>query len=86
MGNPLADAHTTDDEAGKMPKQEPVTIQQLKVVLKDIKPPIWRRLLVRSDTRLHQFHAILQVAMGWMDGHLHAFTIGESLTTRAIST
>jgi hypothetical protein len=50
-------------------------IYQTKVTLQGIKPPIWRRLLVSSDTTLARFHDILQKAMGWTDSHLHMFTI-----------
>src|SRR5436305_1624808 len=55
----------------------PVAIQvyQLKVVLRDCSPLIWRRLLVTSDTSIAQLHAILQVTMGWEDLHLHRFRI-----------
>ena len=58
-----------------MPRQEPLRILQIKVVLRYIKPPIWRRILVPSDTALHQLHGILQATMGWMDCHLHQFIV-----------
>jgi Plasmid pRiA4b ORF-3-like protein len=48
---------------------------QLKVTLDEIRPPIWRRLLVRSDLTLYRLHLILQAVMGWTDSHLHMFTI-----------
>jgi hypothetical protein len=51
------------------------TIYQLKVTLRGIKPPIWRRLQVRGDTTLDQLHEIFQVAMGWTDSHLHQFVV-----------
>jgi len=50
-------------------------LYQLKVTLLDAKPPIWRRLVVRGDTTLARLHALLQLAMGWYDCHLHTFTI-----------
>jgi Plasmid pRiA4b ORF-3-like protein len=53
------------------------SIYQIKVTLGHSKPPIWRRLLVRSNIRFDQFHDILQVAMGWTDSHLHQFIIGK---------
>jgi hypothetical protein len=52
-------------------------IYQIKVTLKDTKPPIWRRLLVRSDSTLGDLHTIIQAAMGWWDYHLHQFIVGE---------
>ncbi|MBU0493925.1 MAG: plasmid pRiA4b ORF-3 family protein [Chloroflexi bacterium] len=54
-----------------------VPIYQLKITLEHIKPPIWRRLLVRSDATLGDLHRIIQAAFGWMDYHLHQFVIGE---------
>ncbi|MCY2952933.1 MAG: plasmid pRiA4b ORF-3 family protein [Planctomycetota bacterium] len=53
---------------------EPTTAYQLKVTFKDIKPPIWRRLLV-SDCTMGELHQIIQVAMGWENYHLYAFRI-----------
>ncbi len=50
---------------------------QMKVTLRDSKPPIWRRLLLSSDITLAQLHHIIQVTMGWEDAHLHQFEIGE---------
>lgn len=50
-------------------------IYQIKVTLKNCRPPIWRRVLVPSDIRLPRLHRILQMAMGWTDSHLHMFTI-----------
>lgn len=50
-------------------------IYQLRLVLRDISPLIWRRLLVRSNTSIAQLHAMIQTAMGWSDSHLHRFVI-----------
>jgi hypothetical protein len=50
-------------------------VYQLKVTLKNIRPPIWRRLLVPSTATLAELHRIIQSAMGWEDGHLHGFEI-----------
>ena len=50
-------------------------IYRMKVTLEDSKPPIWRRLLVRSDITLADLHRIIQVAMGWSDYHLHQFIV-----------
>ena len=50
-------------------------VYQIKVALKEIRPPIWRRLEALSDTTLEELHLILQVAMGWANYHLHQFTL-----------
>jgi hypothetical protein len=56
-----------------MPAKNPVSIYQLKVTLKDIRPPIWRRIQVKEDTTLYKLHQIIQLAMGWTNSHLHQF-------------
>ena len=55
----------------------PPEIYQLKVTLLGTNPPIWRRLLVPADVTLAQLHEVLQAAMGWEDGHMHEFSIGQ---------
>lgn len=50
-------------------------VYQLKVGLRDVKPPIWRRLQVVGGVTLAELHGIIQVAMGWTDSHLHAFDV-----------
>jgi Plasmid pRiA4b ORF-3-like protein len=54
-------------------------LYQIKVTLRDIDPPIWRRIQVWEDTTLSQLHQILQIVMGWEDCHLHEFMIGRRL-------
>ena len=51
-------------------------IYQLKIVLLDSGPPIWRRLQVPGDATLAWLHAVLQVAIGWTNSHLHQFRVG----------
>lgn len=53
-------------------------IYNLKVVLLGSKPPIWRRLQVPGDASLGWLHAVLQVAVGWTNSHLHQFKLGET--------
>lgn len=51
------------------------SVYQLKITLKYIRPPIWRRLLIASTTNLKEVHLVLQIVMGWKNRHLHDFTI-----------
>ncbi len=51
-------------------------VYQLKVVLRASKPAIWRRLQVPANANLGWLHAVLQVAMGWTNSHLHHFLVG----------
>lgn len=56
-------------------------IYQLKVTLRGIKPPIWRRFQVGSDVTFHELHSTIQRVMGWEDYHLHEFEVnGLSIT------
>lgn len=50
-------------------------LYQLRVVLRNVSPLIWRQLLVRSDTSMAELHAVFQTAMGWSDTHLHRFHV-----------
>src|SRR4051794_23805288 len=50
-------------------------VHQLKITLKDVKPPIWRRVQVK-DCTLGKLHDVIQAVMGWHDSHLHAFDVG----------
>ncbi|HUJ34262.1 MAG TPA: plasmid pRiA4b ORF-3 family protein [Solirubrobacteraceae bacterium] len=53
-------------------------IVQIKIKLLGVtKPPVWRRVRLRADTRLDQLHEILQAALGWENYHLHAFSFDE---------
>lgn len=53
-------------------------IVQIKVKLLGVtKPPVWRRLQLRADTRLDQLHEIIQAALGWENYHMHAFSFGQ---------
>lgn len=51
------------------------SIYQLKITLRGIRPPIWRRVQVRSDELLEHLHYVIQLSMGWTNSHLHSFQI-----------
>jgi hypothetical protein len=61
--------------ASKKKPKKPKDVYQIKISLESIRPPIWRRLEVFSDTTLEKLHLIFQLAMGWANYHLHQFTI-----------
>src|ERR1700680_1397531 len=52
------------------------SIVSLKVTLRGTRPPVWRRRLLPGEMTLGDLHQAIQAAMGWHDGHLHAFDIG----------
>jgi Plasmid pRiA4b ORF-3-like protein len=50
-------------------------LYQLRVVLCDVSPLVWRRLLIASETSVAELHEILQLAFDWSGMHLHRFRI-----------
>lgn len=56
-----------------MPKTKETTAYQLKITLKYIKPPIWRRVVVPASIKLDKLHNVIMIAMGWSNSHLHTF-------------
>jgi hypothetical protein len=47
----------------------------LKITLKDVHHPIWRRFVVPSNIHLDELHGVLQTVMGWDNAHLHTFEV-----------
>jgi hypothetical protein len=62
----------------RKPRRREPALLRVRVDLEHAKPPIWRRLDVRSDIGLDVFHQVLQRAFGWTDTHLHRFALGGS--------
>ncbi|MBU2213534.1 plasmid pRiA4b ORF-3 family protein [Patescibacteria group bacterium] len=48
-------------------------IYQIKISLKNISPPIWRRILIPADATFRDLHETIQLVFGWADYHLHEF-------------
>ena len=48
---------------------------RLKVTLKGLKPPVWRRLVAEDTITLGELHMAVQAAMGWENSHLHLFLV-----------
>jgi len=57
------------------PKKAKASVFQLKVTLGEVTPPVWRRVRMPGDIKLHECHELLQVLMGWTNSHLHRFKI-----------
>ena len=47
----------------------------LKITLRHVKPPVWRRVLLPGRMTLSDLHLAIQATVGWHDSHLHAFDI-----------
>jgi hypothetical protein len=61
-----------------MEKPKTDAVYQLKITLKHVRPPVWRRFLVKSDMKVSDLHKVIQTVMGWTNSHLHAFLIGST--------
>jgi hypothetical protein len=71
----LAEALTTFIASGTKPTSSQV--YQLKISLKRMRNPIWRRVLVPATARLGLLHQVIQIVMNWDGDHLHAFSVGN---------
>jgi heme-degrading monooxygenase HmoA len=54
---------------------QPSFTYQLRIVLRDVSPLIWRRLLVPSNIDLPRLSRILQFLFSWSGEHLHRLHI-----------
>ncbi|WP_426226085.1 plasmid pRiA4b ORF-3 family protein [Pseudarthrobacter sp. DSP2-3-2b1] len=61
---------------GEGPRPAEGSILQLKIALKESKPPIWRRVLVPAGMPLPLLHQVIQRVFAWQDYHLHHFQTG----------
>jgi Plasmid pRiA4b ORF-3-like protein len=71
----LSEALTTFVASGIKPTSSQV--YQLKISLKRMRNPIWRRVLVPATARLGRLHEVIQIVMNWGGDHLHAFYVGN---------
>ena len=53
-------------------------VYELKVTLKNIDVPVWRKILVYEETTFEELHDILQVTFQWEWAHLHTFMVERS--------
>jgi hypothetical protein len=71
---------TSEHRSSPMSQHNPAhnVIVQIKIKLLGVsKPPVWRELQLRADTRLDELHEILQAALGWENSHMHVFTFAD---------
>lgn len=62
-----------------------VGLYEIKIMLMNLDPVVWRQVLVPRDITLGKLHAVIQVAMGWEDDHLHEFVIGRKRYGRRVA-
>lgn len=56
-----------------------ISIDQLRAVLKEVSPLVWRRLLLSSATTPTDLHKILQLAFDWSDFCSYEFRIHRKI-------
>lgn len=66
----------TEKKSRRSPSVSNAPMYELKVTLPLHHLRVWRKILVRGDVNLGLLHAVIQVAIGWTNSHLHQFTIG----------
>ena len=86
---PVVDGSGTDG-AGSLGEGEPtnetqlgLSVHVLRVTLLDVSPLVWRLVRVPSAITLSALHAVLQLAMGSEDRHLHEWRVGDDVYTLA---
>lgn len=50
---------------------------RLRIELREVLPPVWRRFQVPGRITLPGLHRVIQAVMGWENCHLHLFRFGE---------
>ena len=58
-------------------------VYQFKISLRDIEPVIWRKIQVPVNYSFWDLHVAIQDSMGWLDYHLHQFTIKKPYAHKA---
>lgn len=76
LASPVAFAGRVNPVIELPPAPAAPSTYTIRVDIVGAKPPIWRRLAVRSDVTLDVLHQLLQAAFGWWDDHLHRFSLG----------
>lgn len=57
---------------------------RLRIALRGIQPPIWRRIRVPDTLPLSRLHDVIQTTFGWTDSHLHQFYIAGAAYGRPL--
>jgi hypothetical protein len=55
-------------------------VHQFLIVLSETDPLVWRRIQLPERASFWDLHVAIQDAMGWLDYHLHEFTIRDPRT------
>lgn len=56
-------------------KNTSMSLCQIKVSLKGIKPSVWRRVVLPYNYTFRDLHRVIQITMGWTGMHLYNFDV-----------
>ena len=59
-------------------------VYQFRIELREIEPKIWRVIQVPETYSFWDLHVAIQDSMGWLDYHLHEFTVTDPITRKKI--
>ncbi|MGI9212666.1 MAG: plasmid pRiA4b ORF-3 family protein [Methylococcaceae bacterium] len=59
--------------------RNPYKLLELNIILLDVEPTVWRRVLVPDHICFGQLADVITTAMGWSGSHLHQFEAGQSV-------
>ena len=62
----------------------PKMVYQLKISIHDIKPSIWRRILIPTSATFWDLHSAIQDVFHWNDSHLHMFFYDDAIVEKLI--
>ena len=57
--------------------EQPAKAAVVRIEIKHIRSPIWRRVAVPVTMNLKDLHDVIQTAMGWFGCHLWEFEVGD---------
>lgn len=63
--------------AAERKQQAEADVLSLKVTLRNIDPPIWRRIIMPRHMTLTDLHDVIQAVMGWENDHMYDFDFGR---------
>ena len=53
-------------------------VLKLRISILDVKPEIFREILVKDNITFEALHKIIQLSFGWTNSHLYSFTVKET--------
>jgi len=56
-----------------------MSILELKIVLLDTKPSVYRIIHIENTRTFYDLHLAIQIAFGWEDYHLHEFRLNDEV-------